>query len=59
MTRFQEIGRNVHFWTKKGSFRPELAQNGPNDIFRAKSENFASVALGPIAKFQKVPMNGF
>ena len=46
MTRFREIGRNVHFWAKKGIFGPTLAQNGPNGIFRAKSENVTSVALG-------------
>ena len=39
MTRFREIGQNVHFWAKKGIFGPKLAQNGPNVIFPAKSEN--------------------
>ena len=52
MTRFREIDRNVHFAAKKGIFGPKLAQNGPNRIFRAKSENVTS-------KFQKIPMNGF
>ena len=46
MTHFQEIGRNVNFWAKKGIFGPKLAQNGQNGIFRAKSENVTSVALG-------------
>ena len=34
------------FWAKNGIFGPILAQNGPNEIFRAKSENVISVALG-------------
>ena len=34
------------FWAKKGIFEPKLAQNGPYGIFRAKSENVTSVALG-------------
>ena len=46
MTYFREIGQNVHFWDKKGIFGPKLAQNGPNGILRAKSENVTSVALG-------------
>ena len=46
MTRFQEIGQNVLFWAKKGIFEPKLAQNGPNGVFWAKSENVTSVALG-------------
>ena len=46
MTRFREIGQNVHFWAKKGIFAPKLAENGPNWIFLAKSENVTSVALG-------------
>ena len=46
MTRFREIGRIVHFWAIKAIFEPELAQNGPNRIFRAKSENVTSVTLG-------------
>ena len=46
MTRFREIGRNVHFWVKIGIFGPKLAQNGPNGIFREKFENVTSVALG-------------
>ena len=46
MTRFREIGRNVHFWAKKGIFGPKLAKNGPNRIFRSKSENVTSVTLG-------------
>ena len=33
MTRFQEIGKNVHFWAKKGIFGPKLTQNGPNGSF--------------------------
>ena len=45
-TRFPEICQNVHFWAKKGIFEPKLAQNGPNGIFRAKSKNVTSVALG-------------
>ena len=45
MTRFREIGQNVHFWAKKGIFGPKFDQNGPNGIFRAKSENVTSVAL--------------
>ena len=45
MTRFREIGRNVHFWAKKGIFGPKLPQNGPNRIFRAKYENATSAAL--------------
>ena len=62
MTRFQELGRNVHFWAKKGIFGLKLAQNGPNGVFRAKSENVTSGALGGLnfgVKFQKIPMNGF
>ena len=46
MTRFQEIGQNVHFWAKKGIFGPKLAQNGQNGIFQSKSKNVTSVALG-------------
>ena len=46
MTRFREIGQKVHFWAKKGIFGPKLAQKGRNGIFRAKSENVTSVALG-------------
>ena len=46
ITRFREIGQKVHFWAKKGIFGPKLAQNGQNRIFRAKSENVTSVALG-------------
>ena len=47
MTCFREIGRNVHFWAKKGIFfLPKLAKNGPNGIFREKFENVTSVALG-------------
>ena len=45
MTSFRENGRNVHFWAKKAIFGPKKGQNGPNKIFRAKSENVTSVAL--------------
>ena len=45
MTRFREIGQNVHLGVKKDIFGPKLAQNGPNRIFRAKSENVTSFAL--------------
>ena len=48
MTRFREIGQNVRFWAKKGIFGPKLAQNGPNGIFRAKSENVTFFALGSL-----------
>ena len=51
MTRFREIGRNFNFWAKKGIFGPKLAQNGPNGIFWAKSENVTSVALGYRCEF--------
>ena len=34
MTRFREIGQNVHFWAKKGIFGPKLAQKEPNGFFR-------------------------
>ena len=44
--RFQEIGRNVHLWAKKGTFGPKLSQNWQSRIFQAKSENVTSVALG-------------
>ena len=46
MTLFREIGQNVNFWAKKDILGPKLAQNGPNRIFRAKSKNVTSVALG-------------
>ena len=45
-TRFLEIGQKVHFWAKKGIFGPKLAQKGQNGIFRGKSKNVTSVALG-------------
>ena len=38
--------QNVHFWAKKGIFGPKLAENGPNRIVWAKSENVTSVTLG-------------
>ncbi len=62
MTSFRENGRNVHFWAKKAIFGPKKGQNGPNGIFRAKSENVTSVALGSpnfVPNFRKIPMNGF
>ena len=33
-------------WQKMSIFGPRLAQNGPNGIFRAKSENVTSITLG-------------
>ena len=46
MTSFRENGENAHFWAKKVIFGPKKGQNGPKGIFRAKSENVTSVALG-------------
>ena len=53
MTCFRENGRNVPFWAKKAIFGPKKGQNGPNGIFRAKSENVTSVALGSPTLCQK------
>ena len=43
MTRFREIGRNVHFWAKKGIFGTKLAQkrplHGPNFVISEFSQH--------------------
>ena len=46
MNGFRKISQNVDFWPKMAIFWPKTGQKWPNGIFRAKSENVTSVALG-------------